>query len=116
MDTQQILAELRVQRDRLDQAIAAIESLATGGSDVVPEAARESTQAIPKPAKRHISPEGRRRIAEAAKRRWAAQRKGTKPVAKATAGTRQMSPEARKRIGEAMRKRWAERKKGTKAA
>jgi hypothetical protein len=42
------------------------------------KAAAEAVSAAPKPAKkkkRNLSPEGRKRIAEAVKRRWAAQKK-----------------------------------------
>lgn len=111
MDTQRILAELRSQQSRLDQVIAVIESLETGR----PTKSAKATAGAAKSNKRHISPAGRKRIAAAARKRWAAHRKGIQPAAK-KAGTRKMSPEARKRIGEAMRKRWAERKRSLKKA
>jgi hypothetical protein len=63
--------------------------------------------------KRGISAEGRARIAQAQRARWAASRKGRGTSEKAdsngTAGAqrRQMSPAARKAIAEAARKRWA---------
>lgn len=111
MDTQQILAALRAERDRITQVIAALETLQGGeGSLLKAEAATLRAAArAGKSGKRHISPEGRKRISEAAKRRWAEQRKT------AGSGTRHMSAAARKRIGEAMKKRWAERKKAQTA-
>jgi hypothetical protein len=120
MHTKLILTDLRAQRDRVDQAIAALESL--GG--ILTAAAPPASAANPSTAKskRYISPEGRARIIAATKARWARQRAGkpagrnvkkdAKPAAKkATAGARTMSPVARKRIAEGMRKRWAEKKK-----
>jgi hypothetical protein len=104
MNTAQILSDLRAERNRISQAIAALELLE---SSVTP--------AMPAPAKaksgvRRISAAGRKRISEAAKKRWAEARQ-----AKAN-GARHMSPAARKRIADAMRKRWAVRKKMAKAA
>jgi hypothetical protein len=66
------------------------------------------TLATAKPAKkkRKLSPEGRKRIAEAVKKRWAAQKSAPKKAAK----KRNLSPEGRKRIAEAARKRWAAKK------
>jgi hypothetical protein len=58
--------------------------------------------------KRVVSPAGRRRMAEAQRRRWAEVHKanGT-PATKAPAKTkRKMSAAGRKRIAEATRKRW----------
>jgi hypothetical protein len=49
------------------------------------KAAVEAVSAAPKPAskkRRNLSPEGRRRIAEAVKRRWAAQKKAASATAK----------------------------------
>jgi len=69
---QQIVAKLKAERDRLGQAIVAIESLKatnhrggrTGGSISAPRRRR-----------RGMSAAGRKRIAEAAKKRWAVWRK-----------------------------------------
>jgi hypothetical protein len=63
------------------------------------------------PAKRTMSAAGRRSIAAAQRKRWAAVRKGQaqgKSTAKpAGPKKRKMSAAARKRIGDATRKRWA---------
>jgi len=74
--------------------------------------------AAAKPAKktRELSPEGRKRIVAALKRRWVAKRKAgvsVVPAAKAPAKQakkRHISPETRKRIAEAARQRWAAKK------
>jgi hypothetical protein len=86
LDTVQILNDLKAERKRIDDAIAALEAL---GSDSPAQTAapapakRKYTRravvesaAPAKKGKRHMSEEGRRRIAEAARRRWAAQKKG----------------------------------------
>jgi hypothetical protein len=55
-----------------------------------------------------MSAAGRRRIAAAQKKRWAALKAHAKIAAKPAAPKkRKMSAAARKRIGEATRKRWA---------
>jgi hypothetical protein len=113
VDTKKILSDLRAELARINQAIAALETLSDTGVPTVAKAAG------PKPRRRRISAAGRRRISEAAKARWAERRKkATKPVAPKQAGGRgKMSPAARKRISEMMKKRWAERrKKAAKAA
>ena len=62
--------------------------------------------------KRNLSPEGRKRIVEAMKRRWAAKKKAgvtVVPAAKTPAKKakkRHISPETRKRIAEAAKQRW----------
>ena len=67
MDTEQIIAALKAERQRIDKAIAAL----GGGS----RAAR-TTQGRRGP--RHMSAEARKRISDAQKRRWAEQRKKSK--------------------------------------
>jgi hypothetical protein len=83
---------------------------------VIPAAAKPA-----KKKKRNLSPEGRKRIAEAVKKRWAAQKAKKAAPKKAVAATkkaavavaakparkkRNLSPEGRKRIAEAAKKRW----------
>ncbi len=69
MDTKKILSDLRAELARINQAIAALETLNDTG---VPTA---GASAGPKPRRRRISAAGRRRISEAAKARWAERRK-----------------------------------------
>ena len=59
MTTDDILRELEAERDRLDQAIAALQKRRTGG--------RRRGQ--------RLSPAARRRISEGMKRRWAERKK-----------------------------------------
>jgi hypothetical protein len=81
MDVAKLLTEIDAEIERLQQARATIAGLNLGTSVVAkPKRGRPkgSTNA-PKPAKRkrNLSPEGRKRIAEAMKRRWAERRKET---------------------------------------
>jgi hypothetical protein len=65
MDIAGLLSELRSQRDRLNQAIAAIEGIASDG-------ARRQTRTAAKRGRRGgISAAGRRRLSMLMKRRWA---------------------------------------------
>ena len=82
MDVTKILAEIDAKIASLQQARSAIASLESGETTGVVKAKRGrpkgSTNAA-KPVKttkkkRNLTPEGRKRIAEAMKRRWAAQR------------------------------------------
>jgi hypothetical protein len=73
LDIGRIVAELKRERDRLSQAIAALEGQspkATARRSAVPYRAAHS-----KKRGGRLTPEGRKRISEAMKRRWAEQRK-----------------------------------------
>ncbi len=61
MNIDRIVAELKAERDRVDQAIAALEGSKAGVS-------RNGRR---RGGKRRLSAEGRSRIADAARRRWA---------------------------------------------
>jgi hypothetical protein len=65
LDISRILAELRAERDRLDQAISALEGVTTARSSGArkPGAARGG--------RRRLSAAGRRRLSELMKKRWA---------------------------------------------
>jgi hypothetical protein len=86
MNVEEILRQLKEQRDRLDVAISAL-----GGGDGAgvrvgtkrrgrpPGTTNKSTPAAAKPAKRRgMSPAARKRIAAAMKARWAAAKKSGK--------------------------------------
>ncbi len=77
MDVSKLLAEIDAEITRLQQGRAAIAALG-GDSPVKRKRGRpKGSVNSPKPAKkkRNLSPEGRKRIAEAMKKRWAEQRK-----------------------------------------
>lgn len=72
MNLENILTQLKSERDRLDKAISALNGVA-GQSR---RGRRAKATVSTRPARRRrLSPEGRRRIVEALKRRWAQQRK-----------------------------------------
>lgn len=85
MDTNKILAELRSERERIDKAIAAVEALTTGAGEAIvrPRATREAKATKPAPTKRAaegkrtMSAAARRKISEAAKRRWAERKRNS---------------------------------------
>ena len=108
MNIEQMVAELRRERDRITQAIAAMEALTGGGAPIV-SPSRAGAKA-PKGGAR-ISAAGRKRIAEAARRRWAKIKAAKAGKAAPAAPGRRMSPAARKRLSELAKARWAKRKK-----
>ena len=112
MDFQQILSDLNHQRNRLDQAIAALEGLGSraAGRRGRPPGAKS---AKPAPAGKGggITAAGRRRLSEMMKKRWAERKKTVAKVGKKAAPKRRaMSAATRKRLSDMMKKRWSERK------
>jgi hypothetical protein len=80
MDVSKILAEIDAKIASLHQARAAIVQLDAGGESKPKRGRPKGSVNATKPAKakkkkRNLSPEGRKRIAEAMKRRWAERRK-----------------------------------------
>ena len=71
MNTEHILSELRSQRDRLNQAIAAIEGINSDGAGRS-STRRDSAADVPKRRRRrHMSAAGRKRLSMLLKKRWA---------------------------------------------
>jgi histone H1/5 len=136
MDNKTILTDLRAQRDRLNQAIAALESLNASASAprVSKSAAKTAIAATLKSArstpagKRVISEEARQRMAEAQRKRWAKKKRATKAAAVSAAGKPAkaasktaaakkprtgITAAGRKRISDAAKARWAAKKAAT---
>ena len=112
-NVENVISQLETQRSAIDRAISALREVA--GKSPLAKVTTQSRNGQPR--KRHLSPEGRRRIIEATKRRWAAKRGDrTGTVSKSTAAPRRgaMSPEGRRRLALAMKKRWAAAKKAGK--
>ena len=119
-DIDSIISDLEQQRSAIDRAISALREV-TGthtASSVTASAPRDGAAT----KKRTITPAGRKRSAEAMRRRWAAKRVGAEAVKatqesasgqkqgadkKATTKKRRLSPEGRRRIIEATKRRWA---------
>ena len=84
MDVSRILSEIDAEINRLQQARTALTAIAGSGT-VAPKRGRPKGSVNKKTTgtatgarrKRNISPEGRKRIAEAMKRRWAERRAAT---------------------------------------
>ena len=74
MDIGAIVSELKRERDRLNRAIAALEG--TDGARTRSEKRAAPTLIIRKAKKgRHITAEGRKRLSDMMKKRWAERRK-----------------------------------------
>ncbi len=121
MGVSEILATIDHEIAQLQQARALLSGVAAPAAKRKPGRPRKNAvEVIPaasKPAKRKkrkLSPEGRKRIAEAVKKRWAAQKAVSKKAVAAPKKTakkkRNLSPEGRKRIADAAKKRWAAQK------
>lgn len=80
MDVSRILSEIDAEIARLQQARSALTAIAGSGT-VAPRRGRPKGSINKKTAaprrKRNLTPEGRKRIAEAMKRRWAERRAAT---------------------------------------
>jgi predicted NBD/HSP70 family sugar kinase len=84
MDVSRILSEIDAEIARLQQARSALVGISSSGT-VAPRRGRPKGSVNKKTAKRgkrNLSPEGRKRIAEAMKRRWAERRASTKASGK----------------------------------
>jgi hypothetical protein len=130
METEQIVSLLIAERDRISQAIEALQGPARRGR---PRATRSTNPApaAATPKKRRLSAAGRKAIAEAARRRWAAVKKAAAPAAP-SALTKKSAPQSkpapkkrritaagRKVMADAAKRRWAAiragKAEGTKA-
>ena len=102
-----IISQLEHQRASIERAIAALREIdnpSQAEALTPPAASKKATR------KRQISPEGRKRIAEATRQRWAAKKAAAVSETaseKVSAPKRHLSPEGRKRIVEATKRRWA---------
>ena len=85
MDVGRILSEIDAEIARLQQARAALTAIGHSGT-VAPRRGRPKGSVNKKAAKasrkRNLTPEGRKRIADAMKRRWAERRAATKSSSK----------------------------------
>jgi len=107
MDTNRILAELHAERDRIEQAISALEAVNSTGRRRVgrsPKAVRKA------PGRGGMGAAARRKLSRLLKQRWAQgkMKPRTEPkLAQASKPMRRMSRAARKKIAAAQRARWA---------
>jgi hypothetical protein len=107
MDIQTIVSDLKGERNRIDQAISALEGL----TSTAPRRGRPPKATTTGGKRRRMSPAARKRISDAMKQRWAKQ-KGKSVPTKAGPKRKPMRPAMRKKLSAMMKARWAERKKG----
>jgi hypothetical protein len=110
MDTNSILAKLRAERDRINDAISALQAVNSTGrrrAGRPPRAARKASR------RGRMSAAARRKLSRLLKQRWA---QGKMKRAKASKPGRRMSRAARKKIAAAQRARWAKVKAQTRVA
>ena len=74
MDIQAIVKELKRERDRLDRAISALGDSDLSSSVGMPTPV-VNRSAAPSKRRGHLTPEGRKRLSEMMKKRWAERRK-----------------------------------------
>ena len=113
MDTRTILTDLKAELNRLNQAIAALETL-----DGTVTATTPAAIAAPKQSKRRgLTPAGRKRLSEKMKARGAARRKqAAKPTSTKKGAHKPMSAATKKRLSLLAKRRWAARKEAAKAS
>ena len=111
MTLDQILFDLKVQRTRLDEAIAALDGSRSRRGRPPKVQSEQSAR-----HRRTMSPAAKKRIGLAIKLAWA-RRKGEATLKRAAAPARKatvrrpMSPAARKKLSRLAKRRWAARKK-----
>ena len=102
MDIQSLLSELKTERNRINQAVSALEGLASPARRGRPPKAKHVAPATGK-KRRRMSPAARKRISTAMKQRWAKWKgksapKKAKAAPKKPAGRTPMSAAARKKL------------------
>jgi hypothetical protein len=114
MNFKKVVTDLKLQRDRIDQVIAAITSLNSTGHRRVgrpPRAARKARR------RGRMSIAARRKLSRLLKQRWAqGKMKPRTKRAQVSKPVRKMSRAARKKIAAAQRARWAKVRAQKKAA
>lgn len=114
MSVEQIVALLVAERNRLDAAIRALQGPTKRRGR--PPANKVSAPALsgsgPVARKRRISAAGRKAIADAARKRWAAVKATKAPSAPVVERKHKISAAARKAMAAAAKKRWAAIKAG----
>jgi hypothetical protein len=106
-----IIQKLEYQRAAIDKALTALHEIDGTGveSESAASTSAEPASAIILARKGGMTAEGRRRLSEALKKRWAAKRAASGHVSAGRPAKRKggMTPEGRKRLSEALRQRWA---------
>lgn len=105
----EVIRKLEQQRIGIERALAALREI-EGPAGSAPATAPGPGRPRKARRKGRMTPEGRRRLSEALKARWAAKKAGSAVAATAPAKKKRkggMTPEGRRRLSEALKKRWA---------
>ena len=105
-----IIAQLEEQKAAIERALDALRDFDDTGSIT----STKSTGRAASARKGGMTPEGRRRLALAMKKRWAAKRTGAQ-AKKATAKKTGLSAAGRRKLAEAMKRRWAAKRSASQA-
>ena len=113
-----VIASLERRKTAIEQALEALREIdAVDGQQPGVEVAAAVTSGGPK-RRGGMTPEGRKRLSAALKKRWAAKKTAEGAAARVTKEApatkkRAFSAATRKRMAEAMRKRWAVKRAGS---
>ena len=113
----EVIKGLEKQKTAIERALAALKEVDGTAVESVPSAPAPARRGRPAKRKGGMTPEGRKRLSEALKKRWAVKRAASqvKPQVKAKAKKKGgMTPEGRKRLSEALKKRWAVKRAAAK--
>jgi hypothetical protein len=111
-----IITELERQKTAIDKALAALRDIEGIEATAFESPVAEPASSEPATRKGGMSPEGRKRLIAALKRRWAPKKAAASaPVVSAPAASPhnsasrkvRLTEEGRKRLAEAMKRRWA---------
>ena len=105
-----IINRLETQKAAIEQALEALRDFGETGS-ITP---RKSVGKAAPTRKGGMTPEGRRRLAQAMKRRWAAKRTGAQAKKSSTKKTG-LTAAGRRKLAESMKRRWAAKRSGAQA-
>jgi hypothetical protein len=105
----EVIKKLEQQRLGIERALAALRDIESPGLDA---ASPVSAPRGPRKAKRKggMTAEGRKRLSEALKARWAAKKADSAVAPKKAKRKGGMTPAGRKRLSEALKARWAAKK------
>jgi hypothetical protein len=114
----EVIKGLEKQKTAIERALAALREVDGTAVESAPLAAVPARRGRPKRTG-GMTPEGRKRLSEALKKRWAVKKAASqvKPQVKAKANARKkggMTPEGRRRLSEALKKRWAAKRAAAK--
>jgi hypothetical protein len=105
----EIIEGLEKQKTAIERALAALRDVEGTTVESTPEAAAPARRGRPR-RKGGMTAEGRKRLSEALRKRWAVKKAASQVKVKAKAKARRkggMTEEGRKRLSEALKKRWA---------